>query len=37
VIYPNPNWRGILAANHVAKNQAAVEVVARRPRETPDA
>jgi len=37
VIYPNTNWRGVLPANHLAKNQAAVEVVARRTRQTPDA
>jgi NDP-sugar pyrophosphorylase family protein len=35
VVYPNTNWRGILPANHLAKNQATVTVVARRPRETP--
>jgi NDP-sugar pyrophosphorylase family protein len=34
VIYPNVNWRGILPANMIAKNKAAVEVVVRRPRET---
>lgn len=34
VIYPNTNWRGILPANMIAKNKAAVEVVVRRPRET---
>jgi NDP-sugar pyrophosphorylase family protein len=32
VIYPNVNWRGFLPANMIAKNQAAVEVVVRRPR-----
>lgn len=37
VIYPNTNWRGILPANHVAKNKASVEVAAWRPREAPDA
>jgi UDP-N-acetylglucosamine diphosphorylase / glucose-1-phosphate thymidylyltransferase / UDP-N-acetylgalactosamine diphosphorylase / glucosamine-1-phosphate N-acetyltransferase / galactosamine-1-phosphate N-acetyltransferase len=31
IIYPGVNWRGILPANMIAKNQAAVEVVARRP------
>ena len=31
IIYPGINWRGILPANMIAKNQAAVEVVARRP------
>lgn len=30
VIYPNVFWRGILPANMIAKNQAAVEVVAKR-------
>jgi NDP-sugar pyrophosphorylase family protein len=30
VIYPNTNWRGILPANHIAKNKAPLEVVARR-------
>jgi len=34
VIYPGVNWRGILPANMIAKNKAAVEVVVRRPRET---
>jgi len=34
VIYPSVNWRGILPANMIAKNKAAVEVVMRRPRET---
>jgi NDP-sugar pyrophosphorylase family protein len=33
VIYPNTNWRGILPANHIAKNKAPLEVVARRPSE----
>src|SRR6266850_292409 len=32
VIYPNVNWRGILPANMIVKNQAAWEVVVRRPR-----
>jgi NDP-sugar pyrophosphorylase family protein len=31
VIYPNTNWRGILPANTVVKNKAALEIVARRP------
>jgi NDP-sugar pyrophosphorylase family protein len=31
IIYPNVNWRGILPANMIAKNRAAVEVVVRRP------
>jgi NDP-sugar pyrophosphorylase family protein len=30
VIYPNTSWRGILPANHIAKNKASVEVVMRR-------
>jgi NDP-sugar pyrophosphorylase family protein len=34
LIYPGVNWRGILAANMIAKNKAPVEVVVRRPRET---
>ena len=34
VIYPNVNWRGILPANMIVKNQAALEVVVRRPRES---
>jgi NDP-sugar pyrophosphorylase family protein len=34
VIYPNTNWRGILPPNMIAKNQAPLEVVARRPRES---
>ena len=32
LIYPNVNWRGVLPANMMAKNQAAVEVVVLRPR-----
>jgi NDP-sugar pyrophosphorylase family protein len=34
VIYPTVNWRGILPANMIVKSKAAVEVAARRPRET---
>jgi len=34
VVYPCTNWRGILPANMIAKNKAAVEVVVRRPRGT---
>jgi acetyltransferase-like isoleucine patch superfamily enzyme len=34
LIYPNVNWRGVLPANMMAKNQAAVEVVVLRPRAT---
>jgi NDP-sugar pyrophosphorylase family protein len=30
VIYPNTNWRGVLPANMIAKNQAAQEIVAKR-------
>ena len=33
IIYPNVNWRGILHANMIAKNKAAVEVVVKRPNE----
>jgi NDP-sugar pyrophosphorylase family protein len=29
VIYPNTNWRGVLAANQIVKNQAAQAVVTR--------
>src|SRR5436190_23499683 len=29
VVYPNTNWRGILAENMIAKNKAGVEVVRR--------
>jgi UDP-N-acetylglucosamine diphosphorylase / glucose-1-phosphate thymidylyltransferase / UDP-N-acetylgalactosamine diphosphorylase / glucosamine-1-phosphate N-acetyltransferase / galactosamine-1-phosphate N-acetyltransferase len=32
VIYPNTNWRGVLPANMIVKNQAPQEVVVRRPR-----
>jgi len=32
IVYPNVFWRGILPANMIAKNQAPVEVVQRRPR-----
>lgn len=32
VIYPNVCWRGVLPANRIAKNKAAVEVSVRRPR-----
>jgi NDP-sugar pyrophosphorylase family protein len=32
VMYPNTNWRGILPANMIVKNQATQEVVVRRPR-----
>lgn len=31
VIYPNVSWRGILPANHIAKNQASVAVIVRKP------
>src|SRR5712691_7229530 len=31
IIYPNINWRGVLAANRIAKNKTAQEVVARNP------
>ena len=33
VIYPGVNWRGILPANMIAKNKAAIEVVIKRARE----
>ena len=29
VMYPNTNWRGVLSANHIAKNRALQEVVER--------
>ncbi len=32
VVYPNTNWRGILPANMIVKNQAQQEIVVRRPR-----
>ena len=31
VIYPNTNWRGVLAPNMIAKNKAAQQIVSRRP------
>ena len=34
VVYPNTNWRGHLPANMIAKNQAAIAVVVKRPRES---
>jgi len=30
LIYLNTNWRGVLAAKHIAKNRAPVEIVARK-------
>ena len=33
VVYPNVFWRGILAANMIAKNKAEIEVAGKRPRE----
>jgi NDP-sugar pyrophosphorylase family protein len=30
VVYPSTNWRGVLAANMIAKNKAVIEVVARK-------
>ncbi len=30
LIYPNTNWRGVLAGHHIAKNRAGVEVAVRR-------
>ena len=35
VIYPNVFWRGILPANMIAKNKAGVDVIVKRPRESP--
>jgi bifunctional UDP-N-acetylglucosamine pyrophosphorylase / glucosamine-1-phosphate N-acetyltransferase len=32
VVYPCTNWRGVLSANMIAKNMAAVEMVVRQPR-----
>lgn len=32
IIYPNTNWRSILPANMIVKNQAPQEVIVRRPR-----
>ncbi len=34
IVYPNVFWRGVLAANHIAKNKAAIAVTGRR---APDA
>ena len=33
IVYPNTNWRGILADNTIAKNRGAIEVVVREARE----
>jgi len=33
LVYPNIFWRGILPANMIAKNRAAMEVITKRPRE----
>jgi NDP-sugar pyrophosphorylase family protein len=30
LVYPNTNWRGVLAAKHIAKNRASVEIAARK-------
>ncbi|HEX9047747.1 MAG TPA: UDP-N-acetylglucosamine diphosphorylase [Verrucomicrobiae bacterium] len=30
IVYPSVNWRGYLPANHIAKNKADIEVVAKR-------
>jgi UDP-3-O-[3-hydroxymyristoyl] glucosamine N-acyltransferase len=30
VIYPNTNWRGVLAANMIVKNRTAQEIVTRK-------
>lgn len=35
VIYPGVNWRGVLPGGMIAKNRAAIEVVARREEEEP--
>jgi NDP-sugar pyrophosphorylase family protein len=32
IVYPNTNWRGILPANMIVKNQAPQAVIVRRPR-----
>jgi len=29
VIYPNANWRGVLAANRIAKHRGEMEIVER--------
>ena len=34
VIYPNVFWRGILPANMIVKNKAAVDIIVKRPRES---
>lgn len=33
-VYPNVFWRGVLAANSVAKNKAEIELVVKRPKQT---
>jgi NDP-sugar pyrophosphorylase family protein len=30
LVYPNVNWRGVLASGHIAKNRAGIEVVSRK-------
>jgi UDP-N-acetylglucosamine diphosphorylase / glucose-1-phosphate thymidylyltransferase / UDP-N-acetylgalactosamine diphosphorylase / glucosamine-1-phosphate N-acetyltransferase / galactosamine-1-phosphate N-acetyltransferase len=30
LVYPNTNWRGVLASKHIAKNRAEVEIAARK-------
>jgi acetyltransferase-like isoleucine patch superfamily enzyme len=32
IVYPNTNWRGILAENSIAKNRGTIEVVVRHAR-----
>jgi len=32
IVYPNTNWRGILAENSIAKNRGAIEIVVRQRR-----
>src|SRR3984957_9763763 len=34
IVYPNVFWRGVLAANMIAKNKAEIEVIVKRPRES---
>ena len=29
MVYPNTNWRGVLAAGHIAKNKAEIQVISR--------
>jgi NDP-sugar pyrophosphorylase family protein len=34
VVYPNVFWRGVLAANSIAKNKAEIEVVVKQPKQS---